>query len=1286
MPTYNIANVAVDFPFEAYQVQLVYMEKVVMALESGSNALLESPTGTGKTLCLLCAALGWRRAQVEKQTQQQQQQQQQQQSAGATSRNEQGAPALPELRDGWVNTLAAQIPQSNAAGGSALPAERPPRIIYASRTHSQLQQVVRELRRTAHRPLVCMLGSREQLCCHPDISQRPAAVQGAGCQALTASNGCNFYRSVQKLRNKHRDRAVPHPQEGAPEGSRAVPDIEDFARESKAAELCPYYYARELQASSDVLFLPYNYLLDPKARRSLNIDLRRDVIIFDEAHNIDKVCAEASSFELSSIELAGAVREIDRCIDGARNVGVYEADAAADGGGGAERVSPDELARVRQILLMLDESIARLPLEKRGNGDPRYVRAGNGLRELLGGCGLTEENYKFLVQKFEQCVGVLGESVRFGVSGAATFHVQKLADALRLAYDPERPSSEYRLCVLEASSRGKSRGQDRTLDYAAPRTLGYWCFHSGMAMRQLMALGIRSVLLTSGTLSPLGSFADELGISFPPQFRLENPHVIKPQAQLFVGIFPKGPSGVELTSAYTQRESEAAKLDLGNALINFARLVPQGVLVFFPSYAALKSAHDAWSKSPDAGGQSVVERIGKLKTLVVEPREASELAGAIATYTSAVQASVRRRSGGAMLLAVCRGKLSEGVDFADAACRGVVITGLPLPPAFDAKVELKRSFLDQRRSENRGAAGGMLTGEEWYQQQAMRAVNQAVGRSIRHIHDYGAVLLCESRFKQRKWTDGLSLWLRPHVKQFGSFGQGVPALQRFFKMQAGYEAAPAAVVDAVDEAEEEEEERIVEVERDRHNAPTASRPLHIAPAPPPPSLLSALGRGASGAALPRATASCSDAHVPTAPPVPVDRAAKMLSYFAGAAEGRKDEGRSAGNWLDAAAEAPAQSERRKWAPKVVERSRSGAIGSASGGAGSSAAGAAGGEGAAGAGPTEVTEVTAAVLLQKARGMLTAEHYSCFMSIVRDLSALKKPSDGAASANAAAQAVPSWLIERVCTLFSPANHAPLLHVFLAYPGVANPPHLAPMRQALQPIKDRTNVASAAPAATPAPAAAPAAATSFQQLRRPTAPRQPPIPAVRKPPPLGAHHQTNKRPHDAAIAGDAPSAGGPSARPSFGAALASKGGSHANTAKRQMPLPKPHEESANGSAAAVCGSRERRANERPSSGPSAGGVLLMLAAKDHFGGNESPPNPAYREFKDSLKRAICDLKSSARQAVASGQVNVNDAPQLSTALSTLRALLAPAPLHAHANDILPMIPEQVHAEWVRMMASL
>jgi hypothetical protein len=40
----------------------------------------------------------------------------------------------------------------------------------------------------------------------------------------------------------------------------------------------------------------------------------------------------------------------------------------------------------------------------------------------------------------------------------------------------------------------------------------------------------------------------------------------------------------------------------------------------------------------------------------------------------------------------------------------------------------------------------VLTGEDWYNQQASRAVNQAVGRVIRHRHDYGAIIFCDERF------------------------------------------------------------------------------------------------------------------------------------------------------------------------------------------------------------------------------------------------------------------------------------------------------------------------------------------------------------------------------------------------------------------------------------------------------------------------------------------------------------------------------------------------------------
>ena len=47
-----------------------------------------------------------------------------------------------------------------------------PRVYYATRTHSQIQQVVRELKRTAYRPAMVVLGSRDHYCIHPSVRKR----------------------------------------------------------------------------------------------------------------------------------------------------------------------------------------------------------------------------------------------------------------------------------------------------------------------------------------------------------------------------------------------------------------------------------------------------------------------------------------------------------------------------------------------------------------------------------------------------------------------------------------------------------------------------------------------------------------------------------------------------------------------------------------------------------------------------------------------------------------------------------------------------------------------------------------------------------------------------------------------------------------------------------------------------------------------------------------------------------------------------------------------------------
>jgi regulator of telomere elongation helicase 1 len=65
----------------------------------------------------------------------------------------------------------------------------------------------------------------------------------------------------------------------------------------------------------------------------------------------------------------------------------------------------------------------------------------------------------------------------------------------------------------------------------------------------------------------------------------------------------------------------------------------------------------------------------------------------------------------------------------------------------------------------------------------MRAVNQALGRVIRHRNDYGAVLLCDERFGQEGTRQQLSKWLRDKVAQPPTFGAAAAHLQKFFRVR-----------------------------------------------------------------------------------------------------------------------------------------------------------------------------------------------------------------------------------------------------------------------------------------------------------------------------------------------------------------------------------------------------------------------------------------------------------------------------------------------------------------------
>lgn len=130
---------------------------------------------------------------------------------------------------------------------------------------------------------------------------------------------------------------------------------------------------------------------------------------------------------------------------------------------------------------------------------------------------------------------------------------------------------------------------------------------------------------------------------------------------------------------------------------------------------------------------------------------------------------------GAILFAVLRGKMSEGLDFADAQGRAVIITGVPFAPVMDTRVVLKRNYLDSSDMST-------MSGCDWYVLDAVRAVNQAIGRVIRHKNDYAAILLCDKRFNERNIQEKMSNWVREILNPFDQgFDSTIKNLAEFYK-------------------------------------------------------------------------------------------------------------------------------------------------------------------------------------------------------------------------------------------------------------------------------------------------------------------------------------------------------------------------------------------------------------------------------------------------------------------------------------------------------------------------
>lgn len=735
MPDIMISGIPVSFPFEPYEVQKCYMEKVITSLQNNTNALLESPTGTGKTLSLLCSSLAWllvKKAQLQL-------------SAQTGNFSEHSSSLKDNLKSGAGK-------KDNTTWGM-------PKIIYSSRTHSQLTQAMQELKRSSYRHVkAAVLGSRDQMCIHPEVSKETNNMNKVHmCQLRVKSRTCHFYNNVE---SKKEDRAVKGDE---------ILDIEDLVSVGKKLKCCPYYLAKELKQDADIIFMPYNYLLDPKSRKANGVELTNNIVILDEAHNVEKMCEESASLQIRTTDVALCIDEITHVMRSFSEDGVDQMDATLDTNTPKD-FTCDDLCVLKEIMLALEKAIDEIKVGNEGSTYP-----GGFIFELLASAEIKDHNQLSVITLIDNLIQYLSNASgspfqRKGVG------LQKFVDLLNVVFcgTTHAYKERVKLCYkvhIQIEDKKTSKKVDgwgalkAVNSKTAERVLSYWCFSPGFGMKQLLDQNVRSIILTSGTLAPLKPLISELGI--PIGVQLENPHIVK-NNQICVKIISQGPDAVPLNSNYQNRDNPKYISSLGRTILSFSRVVPDGLLVFFPSYPIMNKCQEMWQS------EGIWSSINNIKPIFVEPQRKDTFNAIISDYYGKISDPSTK---GACFMAVCRGKVSEGLDFADMNGRAVIITGLPFPPLKDPRIILKKKYLEELRLQDRD----FLSGDEWYSLEATRAVNQAIGRVIRHQNDYGAILLCDSRFNNPKVRGKLSAWLRDYVTVSNKFGETVSEICRFFK-------------------------------------------------------------------------------------------------------------------------------------------------------------------------------------------------------------------------------------------------------------------------------------------------------------------------------------------------------------------------------------------------------------------------------------------------------------------------------------------------------------------------
>eukprot|EP00371_Babesia_bovis_P000648 XP_001609295.1 DNA excision repair helicase [Babesia bovis T2Bo] len=764
MVRFWLDGIEVFFPYpQIYPEQLAYLRSLKSTLDAQGHAVLEMPTGTGKTVALFSLITSYQLARPEMGR-----------LIYCTRTIPEMEKSLLELKE-VIKYRDAELEKDRVAMEASSTSDstgEPSSQSGSSNTKNRhdLTSVWRRIEYEEGKPpssdehVLRFDGTSVQGVPTAPVVHHSRVEELPDIEHYTTMGLCGHYEYLERVWNPTM----------IPSGVYTLEGLKEYCSNFRhplsgvSTPICPYFAARRALDIANVVVLNYQYLLDPKVSEAAFSNLystlpssekkEKDapqkpaenkaklpiVVVFDEAHNIDNVCIEAMSVEINDDTLDEAYANLDilaghvarqrekderQLLEEYRRLAERIVDSSIDIEGYMSPVLPDDV-----IQKAIPGNI------RRAEHFISFLRTVVGyLKQYLKVQEPRSEGPLMFLHRFEQETGIAYSTLQYTYNRMKsllnTLSITALGDlsSIQLVADFCTLVGTYTtgfIVIVEPYPQGS----------LYEPVIQFSCLDASIAMQPVVE-NFQSVILTSGTISPLEMYPKIL--NFTPVLTQSLPMSLDRDC-LCPLIVAKGANQLQMSTRYELRNDVTVLRNYGTLLIELCKHIPDGVVCFFPSYAYMELIVSHWYEC------GIIASIMEHKLIFMETKDVVTTTMALHNYRKACD--VGR---GALFLSICRGKVAEGIDFDRHYGRCVILIGVPFQYTLSRVLKARLDFMRTKYG---------IMENEFLTFDAMRQAAQCVGRIIRNKSDFGLMVFADSRYSRADKRSKLPPWILKNLE------------------------------------------------------------------------------------------------------------------------------------------------------------------------------------------------------------------------------------------------------------------------------------------------------------------------------------------------------------------------------------------------------------------------------------------------------------------------------------------------------------------------------------------